>query len=131
MKKIASCALAIGVLGAAVVMADDAAEFMKNTYPAQAVDAAVADMMALQGEDAALSAKTRELVSLAVSAQVPCDYCVYFHTKAAKAAGATDAEVKEAVAAAGQVRKWSTILNGTAYDHEAFRKEVDAMFPGK
>ena len=31
-----------------------------------------------------LDAKTKELIGLAVSAQIPCQYCVYFHTAAAK-----------------------------------------------
>ena len=41
---------------------------------------------------------------------------------------ATDAEVREALAAAAPARKWSTILNGSANDEEEFRKEADAMF---
>ena len=47
-----------------------------------------------------LDGKTKELIGLAVSAQVPCQYCIYFHTAAAKANGATDQEVGEAVAMA-------------------------------
>ena len=118
------------LFAATALMAQDAPEFMKNTYPQQAIESALNDMMILQGEDAAISAKTRELISLGVSAQIPCTYCIYFHTIAARAAGATDAEIKEAIAAAAQARKWSTILNGSLYDEEAFRKEVDAMFSG-
>jgi AhpD family alkylhydroperoxidase len=109
------------------VIAQDAPNFMKETYPEQAIGVALQDMMALQGEDAALSGKERELIGLGVAAQIPCIYCIYFHTKAAKAFGASDAEVKEALAAAAQVRKWSTILNGSLYDHDAWRQEVDAM----
>ena len=51
-----------------------------------------------------IPAKYRELIALGVAAQVPCAYCVYAHTAFAKANGATDAEVKEAVAYAGEVR---------------------------
>ena len=40
--------------------------------------------------------KTKQLIGLAVAAQIPCAYCVYAHTKFAKAAGATDAQIKEA-----------------------------------
>lgn len=101
---------------------------MKETYPQQGLETALQDMMVLQGEDAALGAKERELIGLAVAAQVPCEYCIYFHTKAAKQNGATDAEIREAIAQAAQVRKWSTILNGSMYDQSAFREEVDAMF---
>ncbi len=118
------------MFAATALVAQEAPDFMKNTYPEQAIGTALNDMMVLQGEDAALSAKTRELISLGVSAQIPCTYCIYFHTNAAKAAGATDAEIKETIAAAAQARKWSTILNGSLYDEEAFRKEVDAMFSG-
>ncbi|HEV2185958.1 MAG TPA: carboxymuconolactone decarboxylase family protein [Stellaceae bacterium] len=44
---------------------------------------------------------------------MPCAYCVHATTKAAKAAGATDAEIKEAIATAALIRFNSTILNGS------------------
>jgi alkylhydroperoxidase/carboxymuconolactone decarboxylase family protein YurZ len=53
---------------------------------------------------------------------------VYYHTLAAKHVGATDAQIKEAIAAAALVRKWSTVLNGTNYDMAKFKKEVDSVF---
>jgi alkylhydroperoxidase/carboxymuconolactone decarboxylase family protein YurZ len=46
------------------------------------------------------------------------------HTRAARAAGATDQEIREAVAVAGQVRMWSTLLNGNAYDMQEFQAEI-------
>jgi AhpD family alkylhydroperoxidase len=48
-----------------------------------------------------------------VAAQIPCAYCVNALTKGAKAAGATDAEMKEAIATAALVRFNSTMLNGS------------------
>jgi AhpD family alkylhydroperoxidase len=75
----------------------------------------------------ALDGKTKELLGLAVSAQIPCQYCIYFHTAAAKANGATDAEIREAVAMAAIVRHWSTVLNGNQVDFAAFKAETDAM----
>ncbi len=108
--------------------ADEAPAFIKKTYPEQAIGAALQDMMALQGEKAAISPKVRELIGLAVAAQIPCTYCIYFHTKAAAKFGASDAEIKEALAAAAQVRKWSTILNGSLYDEGVWKQEIDAMF---
>ncbi len=131
MKARNAVALAAVLVAASAVMAGEAPKFMKDTYPQQGLEATLNDMMVLQGEDAALSAKTRELIGLAVAAQIPCTYCVYYHTTAAKKFGATDAEVREAIAASAQVRKWSTILNGSAYDEEEFRKEADAMFAGE
>ena len=76
-------------------------------------------------ENSALTPKVKQLIGLAVSAQVPCTYCVYFHTEVAKAYGATPEEIKEAVALAAISRHWSTVLNGNAIDMTAFRKEVD------
>ena len=69
----------------------------------------------------------KELIGLAVSAQIPCHYCVYFHTAAAKANGATDEEIREAVAMASVVRHWSTLLNGMQVDPAVFRREVDTV----
>ncbi len=122
--------LALTCLGT-TANAEEAPAFIKDTYPEQAIEAALQDMAALEGEDAALSPKVRELIGLGVSAQIPCDYCVLYHIKALKSFGASDAEIKEAIAAAAQTRKWSTILNGSLYDKEAWKKEVDAMFSGK
>lgn len=74
-----------------------------------------------------LDGKTKELIGLAVAAQVPCLYCVYFHTAAAKANGATDEEVREAVAMAAITRHWSTVLNGMQVDLAAFKHETDTV----
>jgi AhpD family alkylhydroperoxidase len=73
----------------------------------------------------ALQGKTKELIGLAVAAQIPCKYCISFHTAAAKLDGATDDEIKEAVAMAGLTRYFSTIVNGTLQDEAQFRREVD------
>src|SRR5712691_2197668 len=54
----------------------------------------------------ALNGKTKELIGLAVAAQIPCHYCIYFHTAAAKLNGATDTEIREAVAMAAITRHW-------------------------
>jgi AhpD family alkylhydroperoxidase len=74
-----------------------------------------------------IPAKYRELIALGVAAQIPCAYCVYAHTAFAKANGATDAEVRDAVSYAGEVRLWSTILNGNQYDLDQFKSEMDGI----
>jgi AhpD family alkylhydroperoxidase len=74
-----------------------------------------------------LDGKTKELIALGVAAQIPCAYCVAFHTEAAKLGGATDAELREAVAMAAITRHWSTVLNGAMPDEAKFRKEVDQI----
>lgn len=79
-------------------------------------------------ENAALPAKVRELFGLAVAAQIPCQYCVYYHTKAAKAAGATEEELREAVHQASLTRHWSAILYGNQYALQNYKSEIDAAF---
>jgi AhpD family alkylhydroperoxidase len=75
----------------------------------------------------ALPGKYKELIGLAVAAQIPCRYCVTFHTEAARLNGATDAEIREAVAMAALTRHWSTFLNGMLIDESAFRRETDQV----
>ena len=75
----------------------------------------------------ALSGKEKELIGLAVAAQIPCSYCIYFHTAAARLNGATDAEIREAVAMSAITRHWSTVLNGMQVDPAGFRQETDTV----
>ena len=75
----------------------------------------------------ALPPKMKDLVGLAVAAQIPCEYCIYAHTEFAKMNGATDAEISEAVAMGALTRKWSTFLNGIQTDEGKFRSEIDQL----
>jgi len=77
--------------------------------------------------ETAIPLKYKELIGLGVAAQIPCEYCVYFHTRAAKANGATDREIREAVGMAAIVRHWSTYLNGAQVDEAGFRAELDQV----
>lgn len=74
-----------------------------------------------------LDAKTKELIGLAVAAQIPCEYCVYFHTQAARKNGATEQEVKEALGMAAVTRMASTMINGSQVDKTAFRRDTDRI----
>ena len=114
-------ALAIATMTA---QAGDAPQFMKRTYPDHALQGAWSDWQAVFGKDGAVPQKYKELIALGVAAQVPCQYCVYAHTLLAKKHGATDAEIKEAIAAAALVRQWSTVLNGSAYNMKEFKAEM-------
>jgi AhpD family alkylhydroperoxidase len=107
-----------------------APEWMKQTYPAEALKPAFEEFKAMNDPKGALDAKTKELIGLAVAAQIPCQYCVYYHTLAAKHGGATDAQIKEAIATAAMTRKWSTVLNGSAYDFGEFKEQMNAIFAG-
>lgn len=118
-------------LFAAVSLAGEPPDFYKKTYPEHALKSRVEAEAVLTGPEAKLDAKTRELIALGVAAQIPCKYCVYAHTKNARAAGASEAEIREAVATAAHVRHWSTVLNGMDYDFDAFKMEVDKMHGGE
>lgn len=71
-----------------------------------------------------LDNKTKELIGLGVSSQIPCHYCVLFHTEAARLNGATEHELQEAIFMASLTRMGSTILNGAALDPNTFDKEL-------
>jgi AhpD family alkylhydroperoxidase len=98
-------------------------DFIKM-YPKAAVAGAWAVQRDLVFGKSSLDAKTKALISLAVAAQIPCMYCIYSDTMDAKAAGATDDEIHEAVAIAGQTRNWSTVFNGYMIDFETYKKEL-------
>jgi len=116
-------ASAVVTLAAVGAYAADPPSWMRQVTPDHALQQAWGDYQAIYG-GGSLPAKTKHLIALGVSAQIPCSYCVAGHTQAAKAAGATEQELKEAVAVAGQVRMWSTMLNGAAYDLQKFRAEI-------
>ena len=95
------------------VSAQEAPAWMKQTLPDKALKPHWDEQQALMNPTGALDGKTKQLIAVGVAAQVPCAYCVFAHTKAAKAAGATDAQIKEAIATAALVRFNSTMLNGS------------------
>ena len=99
-----------------------------KAFPEAGIAGAWSEFKTVQlNPDTKLSGKVKELIGLAVSAQIPCSYCIYFHTAAAKLNGATDEEIREAVAMAAITRHWSTVLNGMQIDQTSFRKETDTV----
>lgn len=94
-------------------------------YPKAALPGAWAEVKALQfSNETALPPKVKALISLAVSAQIPCQYCIWQDTESAKRAGVTEDEIAEALAIAGLTRHWSTVFNGMQLDFETFKKEL-------
>ena len=75
----------------------------------------------------ALPSKVKELIGLAVSAQLACPKCTYAYTKCARSAGATQAEIGETAAVAGQARFWSTYFNGSQVDETRFRADLKKL----
>ena len=68
------------------VSAQEPPAWMKQTLPDQALKPLWDLQLAVLNPTGALDAKTKQLIGLGVAAQIPCAYCVYATTKAAKAA---------------------------------------------
>jgi AhpD family alkylhydroperoxidase len=69
--------------------------------------------------------KVKELIGLAIAAHIKCGYCTYFNTKAARAFGATDDELREAVFMGGLTVQFSNAVTGAQVDVTQFRSDVD------
>lgn len=69
----------------------------------------------------ALDPLTKELIYVAVSATNGCEYCTYSHTAAARAKGASDAMLMEALAVAAAANETNRLAN-------ALRPQVDDAF---
>ena len=60
----------------------------------------------------ALDKKTKELIALAISCAIRCEYCIDSHAQKAKAFGATAQEVAEVIQIATVVNAGSTVSYG-------------------
>lgn len=63
--------------------------------------------------DGAIPAKLKELIAVAVALTTQCPYCIEIHSKKAKAAGCTEAEIAETVTVAAALRAGGSITHGT------------------
>lgn len=100
---------------------------MFKVFPKHALPGAWENFKQLNSPNSIIPPKYRELIQLAVAAQIPCDYCIYYHTASALAFGATEEEIHEAVAQGAATRHWSMILQGNQVAFEDFKTEFDAM----
>ena len=101
--------------------------FMRR-FPEEGIASAWLELKSLElAPNTSLDGKTKELIGLAVASQIPCQYCIAYHTEIAKLSGASDLEIREAVAMAASTRHWSTIVNGNMIDETAFRRDVDQV----
>lgn len=64
----------------------------------------------------ALDAKTKQLIAVAVAHVTQCPYCIKGHAPAAKRAGASEAEIMEAIWVAAEMRSGGAV----AHSHLAF-----------
>lgn len=63
-------------------------------------------------DDGAVPKKYRELIAVAVACTTQCPYCIEVHAKAAKAAGATRAELVETAFVAAALRAGGAATHG-------------------
>ncbi|KKG12578.1 carboxymuconolactone decarboxylase family protein [Methanosarcina sp. 2.H.A.1B.4] len=80
-------------------------------------------------KDSFLDIKTKELIAVASSVLMRCQYCVDVHSQRAVAAGATKEEIAEAISvamfvAAGSQIGWTNIYGENVYD-KIFEKDKD------
>lgn len=68
--------------------------------------------------------KYRELIGLAVAANIKCPYCAHFHRAAAQLHGASDAELEEAYSLASFTARYSSMLHAQEYDLDTFKEKV-------
>ena len=73
----------------------------------------------------AIPLKYAQLAAISASAIIRFEYCIPAHTAMAKAAGASDEEIKTALAIAADVALNSTMLYGNQFDMDDFME----MFP--
>ena len=68
---------------------------------------------AATGTDGALTKREKQLIGLAVAHTIQCPYCIEIHTKKARAAGCSEAELAETVMVAAALRAGGSITHGT------------------
>jgi AhpD family alkylhydroperoxidase len=61
----------------------------------------------------AIDSKTKQLLALAVALTTQCPYCIAIHTKEARKAGASDAELSETAVVAAAMRAGAAITHAT------------------
>jgi AhpD family alkylhydroperoxidase len=93
---------------------------MKNLANLQKLDqAAPSAMKAFWAFDkaafaeGALSAQQKQLIAVAVALTTQCPYCIELHTKAARDAGASDAQLSEAALVAAAIRAGGAVTHAT------------------
>ncbi len=93
---------------------------MKNLTKLKQMDAAAPEAMKAfwafdkaAFEAGALPAKQKQLIAVGVALTTQCPYCIEIHTKAAREAGASDAELTEAALVAAAIRAGGAITHAT------------------
>ena len=74
-----------------------------------------------------IPAKYRELLGLAVAANIKCPYCQLFHKSVAQMYGATPEEFAEIAFLASYTSRWSAMIHAQHYDYDTFAKETQQI----
>ena len=74
-------------------------------------------------EETEIPAKYKELIGLAIAANIKCPYCQHFHKNAAKMHGATDEELAEVSFLASWTARYSGLIHAQDYDVDTFESE--------
>ena len=64
-------------------------------------------------EEGTLSVQQKQLIAVAVALTTQCPYCIEIHTKAARDAGATDAQLSESALVAAAIRAGGAITHAS------------------
>jgi AhpD family alkylhydroperoxidase len=74
-----------------------------------------------------IPAKYRELLGLAVAANIKCPYCQLFHKSVAQMYGATPEEFAEIAFLASYTSRWSSMIHAQHYPYETFERETQQI----
>ena len=73
----------------------------------------------------AIPTKYSQLAALSASVAMRCEYCIPAHKSMAIAAGASEEEIRTAIAIAADVALNSSMLYGSEFDMKEFKKKFD------
>ena len=114
----------------ATAFTEDAVREVKTANPfivlhpesQQAAAAAYYEAVEKNVFNGAIPLKHAQLAAISASVAMKCVYCIPAHAAFARAAGATEEEIKTAVAIAADVALNSSMLYGNQFDMDTFMK---------
>ncbi|MBI0583945.1 MAG: carboxymuconolactone decarboxylase family protein [Methanomassiliicoccus sp.] len=80
-------------------------------------------MKKYQFGESVIPAKYREMIGLAIAANLKCPYCQAMHLNMAKGYGATEEELSELSFMASFTSRWSAMIHAQNYDLDKFTEE--------
>jgi AhpD family alkylhydroperoxidase len=105
-------------------------DFLRR-FPPEALPGAWLNFRDAEGSPStAIEGKVKSLISLAVSSQIPCRYCIVADTEFAKLEGASDREIAEAVTIGAMARQYITLVEGLQVDEKAYRRDWERLTSG-